>query len=248
MARFETAGTIINRTAAELGLTPVADPFTSTDSAFLQLCSLLTSAGQEMLVLHEWQKFNKTHSLTTGTPPDDDADGHYDLPDDFGYMIDQTGWEPTNRLPLGGPLTPQDWTYLVNTNLGSTTIYVSFRQNAGQFWILPNDPPPTGIEITFEYVSRNWVEDGAVPGTFKDSVESSADIVMYEPILIIKFLKLRQKEAKGFDTTAAVGQFITMFNSWTGKDASAPILNAARSRYFPYLGWRNVPDTGFGAP
>lgn len=245
MSRYETAGSIINRTAAELGLTPVSDPFASVDPAFVQLCTLLTSAGQEMLILHQWQKLNRTHSLTTGVAPDDDPDGHYDLPDDFGYMIDQTGWVPTTRLPLGGPLTPQDWTYLVNTSMGSSIIYVSFRQNDGQLWILPS-PPPSGQEITFEYISRNWVEDGAVPDTFKDSVSSSADIVLYEPILAIKFLKLRQREAKGFDTTAAVGQFITMFNGWTGVDMSAPILNAARSRYFPYLGWRNIPDTGYG--
>lgn len=247
MSRFETAGVIINRTAAELGLTPADNPFTSTDPAFIQLCTLLTSAGLELLALHEWQKLTQTHSLTTGVAPDDDPNGHYELPDDFGYMIDQTGWTPTSRLPLGGPLTPQDWTYLVNTNLSSTTIYVSFRQRDGQFWILP-DPPPDNIEITFEYISRNWVEDGASPGTFKDSVSAAADIVLYEPVLIVKFLKLRQREAKGFDTTAAVGQFITMFNAWTGLDVTAPILNAARSRYFPYLGARNVPDTGFGMP
>jgi hypothetical protein len=243
MARFETAADIINSAAVEVGLTAVSDPFASTDPAFVQLCKLLTNAGREMVGLHQWNKLVKTHEITTAVPPDT---GVYELPDDFGYMIDQTGWVPTNRLPLGGPLTAQDWTYLVNTNLASSTIYVSFRMAAGQFWVLPQ-PPPDGVEINFEYISRNWVLESD-DTTYKDSVENADDTVLFEPILIIKFLKLRFLESKGFDTTAAVGQFQSVFMQWTGRDVSAPVLNAARMRVFPYLGWRNIPETNFGLP
>lgn len=246
MARFDTAGTIVNAAAVECGLTPVTDPFLSTDPAFIQLCALLTSAGQEMLGLHQWARLVKVHSITTVVPPDD---GNYDLPSDFGYFIDQTGWTPTNGgagLPLGGPLSEQDWAYLVNTNLASSTIFVSFKLSQGQFQVLP-DPPPNGIIINFSYVSRWWVcLTGAPTVLAQDFVSLSSDIVLYEPILIKKFLKMRFLEAKGFDTTAAVGQFMTAFQSWTGKDTSAPILNMARMRVFPYLGIRNIPETGYG--
>lgn len=246
MARFDTAGEIVNAAAAECGLTPVSNPFASSDPAFVQLCTLLTSAGREMYGLHQWNKLQKTHTITTVVPPDT---GIYDLPDDFGYFIDQTGWSPVSGgtgLPLGGPLTPQDWTYLVNTNLASSTIYVSFRMADGQFWVLPA-PPPTGVVINFEYMSRNWALDND-GSTEKDSVDATDDIVWYEPILITKFLKLRFQEAKGFDTTAAVGQFLTMFQSWTGKDVAAPVLSMARNCVFPYLGWRNIPETNYGLP
>jgi len=33
--------------------------------------------------------------------------GTYDLPADFNYMIDQTGWDRTNRVSIGGPLSPK---------------------------------------------------------------------------------------------------------------------------------------------
>jgi hypothetical protein len=121
--------------------------------------------------------------------------------------------------------------------------------NQGQIWVLP-DPPPDGQEINFEYISRNWVQpDGTTSEDDReDHVAAFGDVVYYEPILIRKFLKLRFLEAKGFDTTAAVGQFLNVFNSWTGKDVSAPILSMSRSRVFPYLGWRNIPETGYGVP
>jgi hypothetical protein len=247
MARYDTAANIINSAAVECGLTAVADPFTSSDPAFIQLCQLLTNTGRELLGLYQWNKFVKQHSITTAVPPDT---GNYDLPDDFAYFIDQTGWTPTNAglgLPLGGPLSEQDWAYLVNTNLASSTIFVSFKMSEGQFQVLPQ-PPPDGIEINFKYISRWWVADATTTTGTKDRVEAADEVVLYEPILITKFLKLRFLEAKGFDTTAASMQFHSVFMQWTGKDVSAPVLNAARMRLFPYLGWRNIPETNYGLP
>ncbi len=250
MARFIDAGTTINRAAAECGITPVTDPYTSVDASFKELVQLLNSAGQEMLGLFEWNKLNRTYSIVTGTTVANPVGtGKYDLPTDFGYFINQTGWDKTERLPLGGPMTAQDYAYLVNTNLANSTVFVTFRINEGQFWVLP-DPPLSGQELNFQYISRNWVQPAGTtdPDLRTDTASAFADTVLYEPILMIKFLKLRFLEAKGFDTTAAVGQFLTMFQSWTGKDVASPVLRMARSRVFPYLGYRNIPETGYGSP
>lgn len=250
MARYDQAGNIINRAAAECGITPVTNPYTSSDASFVELTTLLTSAGQEMLALHEWNKLNRRYDITFGTTVANPVGtGKFDLPADFGYFVDQTGWSYSERLPLGGPMTSQDYAYLVNTNLANSTVFVSFRMNQGQFWVLP-DPPPDGQLINFQYISRSWVQPA---GTTSEDDRTDAptafdDAVLYEPILIIKFLKLRFLEAKGFDTTAAVGQFLTAFNAWTGKDVSAPVLRMCRTRTFPFLGYRNIPETGYGLP
>jgi hypothetical protein len=244
VARFDTAGAIVNAVASEVGLTPATNPFVSTDPAFQQLCNILSSAGRELFAMNEWQVLNKKYTVTTQVGDS----GNYTLPADYGYIIDQTGWNPTNRLPLGGPLTPQNWEYLVSTGLATSTIYVSFKLDQGQFQILPQ-PPPVGQTITFEYVSRWWVAVTAAPTVpAQDTVQLSTDVVLYEPILIQKLLKLRFLEAKGFDTTSAANQFINMFNSFTGKDEAAQTLNMSRMRVFPYLGWRNIPETNYGLP
>lgn len=247
MGRYATAGDIINQAAVEVGLAPVADPYLSTDPSFVQLTYLLTAAGRELMGAHQWNKFIKNHSITTSSLDS----GNYPLPDDFAWIIDQTGWNPVasgNGLPLGGPLTEQDWAYLVSTNLASSTIYISFKQADGQFQVLPQ-PPPDNQEITFQYMSRYWVATAADPTVLdKDAPTQTDDVVLFEPILITKLLKLRFLEAKGFDTTAALTQFVNVLSQWTGKDTSAQVLNAARVRVFPYLGWRNVPETNYGLP
>jgi len=246
VSRFDTAQQIINTAANECGIVTAStfDPTTSSDATYTQLTALLTSAGRELYGMHEWNMLNKTFSQTTHAVDT----GLYNLPTDFGYMIDQTGWNPTNKLPLGGPLTPQNWEYLVRTGLSQKTIYVSFKINQGQFQTLPVPPQENGL-ITFEYVSRYWVAvTGAPTVPAQDQVLVATDVILFEPILITKFLKLRFLEAKGFDTTAAANQFINMFNSFTDKDVSAQTLNMARNRVFPYLGWRNIPETNYGLP
>lgn len=245
MSKYDTAGQVVNQAAVECGLIPVSNPFLSTDPAFQQLCALLTNTGRELLALFQWNKFQKNHTIVT-----DPLESVYDLPEDFGYFIDQTGWTPQNAgmgLPLGGPLSEQDWAYIVNSNLASSTIYVSFKLSEGKMYILPA-PPPAGIEIKFSYISRWWVADPATTDGTRDDVDAADQVVLYEKILIAKFLKLRFLEAKGFDTTSAAAQFQSVFMQWTGQDTSAPVLNTARMRLFPYLGWRNIPETNYGLP
>lgn len=241
MARWDIAGTIINDAAVEVGLNAVADPFASVDPAFVQLCRLLTSAGRELLGMHQWQKFVAKHTIIT-TALDT---GEYPLPDNFLYMIDQTGWTPTNRLPMGGPLSAQDWSFIVGSDWDQYTIYVSFREFDGSLWIQPNNPVPADIEITFEYITNTWAESVSVP---VNRVVTSADVVYFPPVLIMKMLKLRFLEAKGFDTTAALGQFNNALATWLPKDKSAPVLSMSNRRLFPYLDWRNIPETNFGPP
>ncbi len=243
MARFDTANGIINRAAVECGLLKDASPVESSDESFIQLTELLNACGQELVELHEWQLLVGKHQIITSNADS----GSYDLPDDFSYMIDQTGWEHSNTTPLGGPLSAQDWTYLLGRNLVSDTIYASFRLVDNKFDIFPQNPVPDGLDINFEYINRNWVEEAGA-GLRKDAVTIGSDVVLYDPIMTVKFLRLKFLSAKGFDTAAAAVEFQTMFDSRTGKDTGAPILSASNnSRGYPYLQpYRNTGDSNFG--
>jgi hypothetical protein len=250
MPLYETAAQAVIQVGSEVGLTGLSDStdvYASVDPAVVQMRNILSSAGREMLALHTWQRLIKEYTHTFATPADDT--GVIALPDDFGYMIPQTGWSPVNAgmgMPLAGPLSPQDWTFIVNSGLAQSTIYITFRQQEGYFKVLPI-PPPVDVEVNYQYVMRNWVlqVDGT---TYLDKPIANTDTILYIPILIQKFLKLRFLEAKGFDTTSAMSQFQTVFMQWTGNDISAPILSMARNRVFPYLGWRNIPETNYGLP
>jgi hypothetical protein len=249
--RFQTAGDLINRVAISIGLNSVTDPFSSADPAFIQLCTLATECGQELVQNNAWQKLMAKKSFVTAVGDT----GIYDLPDDFAYMIDQTGWQqgtPGAAYPLLGPASPQMWSYLVASQLYSVTIYAWFRVKEGKLNLWPQ-PPPVGIPIGYEYISRGWALDASsIPAApvIVDNLTETGDTVLFEPILFIKKLKLAWLQAKGFDTTKAQDEFIASLDAWMAKDAPAPVLNLTGRNQFNYRflnGQTNIPDTGYGS-
>lgn len=243
--RFNTVNDIVNHVAVEVGLTPVIDVFSSGDPAFQQLTFLLTNSVQELMEMYPWQILVREYQRTTV----EDEIGIFDLPDDFGYMIPQTGWERAENVPLIGPLSAQDWTYLLGRDLVGSTIYASFRFDQGKFYIFPQDPVVAGLDINFEYISRNLIAIAATnPVEYTDEAIGTGDVVQFPPHLIRMMLKMKLLDTKGFDSTKATDQFYQALNSWMGKDNSAAVLNAARFRHWmPYLQpYANLPDTGYG--
>jgi len=243
-SRFQSINDIVNHVAVELGLTRVTNVFSSADPAFIQLTYLLTTCVQDLLDLYNWQILTRTFQYTTGVG----ETGDLALPDDFERMINQTGWERSENVPLIGPLSAQDWTYLLGRDLVGSTIYASFRFDQNQFRIFPNDPMPEGLNINFEYISRNLIKIASAPTTYTDTALTGADIVMFSPHMIRSMLKMKFLDAKGFDSTKASDAFWAAFESHTGSDKSAGILNAGGPRpAIPYIdAFRNTPDTGFG--
>jgi len=240
-----TASEILNRVAAEVGLDPVVDPYASKDPAFVQMTYLINTAGEEIAKMYPWELLNREESITTLNGDT----GDYPLPTDFNYMINQSGWERSQQVPLFGPLSAQEWQYLLGRNLVTSTIYASFRINEGLFKLFPQ-PPPVGLDIHYEYISKNWVSDGMTPPTYKDLVSVGSDVPQYDKTLIARYLKVKFLEAKGFDTTKAQDDFNQIFTFLTGLEKGAPVLRAGvYGRGFPYLDtYRNLPDTGFGSP
>ncbi len=249
MARFKTVNEIVNRVASEVGLTKVADVIASSDASFVKLVDLANSCGEELLETEAWNKIRRQHTFTT-TALDT---GKYTLPSDFAYMIDQTGWERAENVPLLGPVSPQEWQYLLGRDLVSSTIYASFRLTEGEFWLYPyadgSIAVPADLEIYYEYISRNWVLVQGVADTFADEIVNVSDVILYEHRLFERLLKARFLEDRGFDNTVAMKQYTKALDAWSGHDKSAPILNAAQSsRGFRYLdAYDNTPDQGYGS-
>jgi hypothetical protein len=149
--KYDTAGNIINDVAAEVGLGLVADPFSSTDANFVQLCRLLKSTGRMLTFRNDWTQLRGEFVFTTVA-----NQSQYTLPPDFNNMIDQTGWNRTNRLPIGGPVDPQMWQYL-KARLSQVVFNVLFRQMQGRWNLFPDTNTPSGYQIAFEYNSKWWV-------------------------------------------------------------------------------------------
>jgi hypothetical protein len=68
------------------------------------------------------------------------------------------------------------------------------------------------------------------------------DVVRYEPWLIMRYLKLKFYQLKGFDTSGVEQDFMRIFNSLTGKDTGAPVLSMAPQTMGQFLGPWSCPD------
>ena len=242
---YDTAGSIINDALVEVGLAAVADPFADSDANVIQMCTLLKSKGREILRQRFWTQMRDEYTFTTvqGTPS-------YALPSDFHTMADQSGWNRTNRLPLGGPLSPQEWQYL-KARLVGVVFTVLFRPMDGEIYIYPDNPTPGGYVVAFEYLSNGWIERPAIPvNTYHDSPVATDDIVRFDPLMVMRGIKLEWLKLHAFDTTSAQQDYLEAYNRAAGMDSFNPVLSLTRPNTLrgvdQLIGQHSVPITGFG--
>jgi len=235
-----TAIQILTQVAAELGL-PRPASVVGTDVQSQQLLGALNAGGNELLTYYPWAFLSKDWSFAT---IQDQA--NYDLPEDWSYFVDQTQWDSTNRWPLLGPKSPQEWAWLRGGMVASAP-RLRYRVRDGQFqlWPIPvagSDGSFSPYTLTMEYVKDNWVDKGG--GSEGSMIDLDGDIAAYNPWLLIKYTKYKFYISKGFADAAKEAQsnFLRMFDSLTGKDVGAGILSMSPVRTPQFLGINNIPD------
>lgn len=234
MAQYWTAIQVLNQVAGELGLPRVTTITNIVDVQSVQLLSLLNSGGNELLQYYAWEQFVKEWTVNTIQ-----GQSTYALPSDLAYFIDQTQWDRSNQWPLLGPKSAQEWAWLKGS--GTATLPRLRYRIAGDFLtIYPADT--SGILLAMEYVSKNWVTvSGSTPTT--DMVVASDNVVNYNPWLLIKFIKFKFYELKGFNTAGVGGDFMRIFTNLTGKDVGASKLSlVGRSDSVGYIEGHSVPE------
>ena len=199
---------------------------------------MLNSAGNELLNYYPWEQFRKEWVFNTVADK-----GEYDLPSDWAYNIDQTQWDRTDHWPLIGPKSAQEWAWLKGGLLAAAP-RLRFRISRNKFMIWPVPDSTAAYNIAQEYISNAWVIKRDT-GQLTNMVTEDADEIAYDPWLIMKYVKLKFYQLKGFDTTAVQAEFTLIFNTLTGKDVGAPILNMSPRPVSQYLGPWSVPDGGW---
>lgn len=234
---------IVKRVLRVIGLPVPQSVAGATDAVSIQIWQLLTELGQELLDEYQWQFRTKTWTVVT-----DPLLKTYDLPADLRRFINLTGWNNTARIPLMGPMTEQQWALLVARQLGGNTMWLQYRLNQGKLELYYSPSQPNTLTMTYD--SRGWVQDAADPTKFKDQMEADGDICTYDPRMIVAMLRFRWRRAKGFDTTDLEQEYISALNNAKNADEPGQDLMLSRGRNgpggFPYLGYVNMPDTGYG--
>ena len=239
-----TALWIVQQACGELGL-PVPNSLTSsTQETNTQMLALLNSAGIDIISNFQWEEMTKQFNFLTVLDK-----GEYALPTDYNYFIDSTGWDNTNRWPLLGPVSVQEWNALVAAKVTAVSrTYYKIQQKKIHIWPIPTlpngmngNPPTDGRDLVLTYGSTFWVQSGTDPLVFQDSIINDQDVPVVNAWLLVKFLKLKMWGAKGFDTTALAGDFKVAFESYAAKSKGSRVLSLAPKTGAVFIGVQNVP-------
>jgi hypothetical protein len=235
----DQAANLINRVAVQVGLDRSPDVYASTDPLFVQLRELLATAGEELNAEHDWTQFVKEHAFVTV-----EGQTAYDLPADYHQMINGSGWNRTQRLPLLGPLTSQE-AQTIKAQLANIVLNLPFRLLGSQL-VFPVAPSP-GANVVFEYLSSNWVSSDGV-ALDKDEPTANDDWILYDPLLVISALKLAFLSARGFDAAAAQAAYDRRLEHAIVKNTGARTLRMGGAGIADrYLDRPGTPPSGFGS-
>jgi hypothetical protein len=245
MTNEQTLSNVIQTACKLLSLPVPNDAAGSEDPNVVLMRAVANMASLEMLNLYEWPTLTKMGSIDvfTAAPPSSSeaTETAFDLPQDFYRFIDQTQWNGAMRFPAVGPVAPQGWmTYMVFPISANFTLTWQVRE--GKIYFL-NAPPSPGQQFRFMYLSRALVIDADNSDLFKNVATKNGDKFVLDGILMTLMTRMKWLEAKGFDSSAAVRDFMTAFDSRVGAAKGANILNMAGGRHdYPYIGIGNLPE------
>jgi hypothetical protein len=244
MTNEQSLATVIQTCCALLSLPQPVSPASSTDPNIILMRTAANMASLEMLNAYEWATLTKMGEIDvfSGIPPATEAtETAFPLPEDFYRFIDQTQWNGAMRFPAVGPVAPQGWmTYMVFPISANFTLTWQVRQNNIYFL---NAPPAPGQKFRFMYLSRGLVIDADDPLVIKNMATKDGDLFVLDGVLMTLMTRIKWLEAKGFDSSAAVRDFLLAFDSRIGAQKGANILSMSGGRHdYPYIGIGNLPE------
>lgn len=165
----------------------------------------------------------------------------YDLPVDYDSIVPRTQWDKSKHWEMLGPEDAQQWEWLLSGFI-ATGPRVRWRLLGPYFQIWPGFS--NAEQLGFEYRSKGWAAD--VAGAAKNSFTVDSDTCIFPDRLMVNMTKLKYFEAKGFDTTAMMRNYITELETDIAQDTSFANLSLAPRPGTILIGYDNIPDSGYG--
>lgn len=246
-----TVLTIAQAVADEVGFTRPSSLVASTDDTARQILALLNREGQFLVSRFEWSACLRDKSVTVTSGTDT-----YACTTDFQRIVDQTIWDTTNKWPMIGPLSSQEWETIKRGILISTPrrVWRLVGEADGVYGAVATAkyvqiaPVPTNSTDTFfyEFITTGFARKNAdtAAGPFDDDT----DVPILPEQLFIMGGIWRWLRAKGLPYDAEKRDYDRELERCIADDKSARKLYLSRpSNIGPrLLDWQNIPETGFG--
>lgn len=240
--------TIAQNVATEIGL-PSPNAVAGNSNRDARLILNLANRSGKRLAKHPWRVLTKeyTFALQANQP-------YYDLPDDFGYFINQTMWDRVESRPLD-MVNPQVWQEY-KSGLVRTQIYKRYRikaqDNTKKLFIDPT--PDTSVcefvlvdgakvrnGITFEYISSHWCQSSSGDGKAAFTADNDTGVVDEE--LLELDLKWRLLNALGQSFEMEYREFQGALDLALAQEGGAEVIRMDSRDTLPYP---NIPESDVG--
>lgn len=238
----QTLLSVVQDMCKRQNLTVPSQVIGSTDQLVIQLQGLLEEEGDDLASRHSWQGLTREASHTAVATESQGAMATI-ADNGFKYIVNDTIWDRTTRLPVVGPLDARNWQAM--KALVTQGPRYRFRIREGE--LLVNPAPTAGDSWYFEYVSTNWISDAA-GATFKQRFTVDTDLILLPPNLVLQGLRWRWKKEKGFDYAEDFRTYEMQVKDAMGRDGGKPVL------YQDTVGWNGprpgvwVPDGNWNVP
>lgn len=168
----------------------------NTDKGVVQIKSLLQEGLDQLSSRAQWERLTYEYTFATIANENQGAltaglGSPVVAPNGLRYLLPETLWDRTNKLPLVGPLDPQDWQAMKAWIINGPRY--QFRQRGGNFYV--NPVPTAGWTWAFEYVSENYIQ--AAAGTYAMRFALDTDVILLPVQFVELDLTWRWKKAKG---------------------------------------------------
>ena len=134
------------------------------------------------------------------------------------YILNDTIWDRSRRVPIRGSRSPQEWQEMVAMTL--TSPWSQYRIMGNELHFFPI--PAAGNTCAFEYVSKYWVNTSV--GGFSGSWTNDDDTTVLDEDIVVNGLVWRWKAAKGLDYAEDFASYERDIMDTMAKDATSPTL------------------------
>lgn len=189
------------------------------DPQVQQLQGLVEECLEELAQRTTWTGLTREATFTTVAA---EAQGAVKVLADQGFkwIINETIYNRTTRLPFFGPVGPSDWQVL--QALPSSGPFYRYRIRQGKLLLEPN--PAAGNTCAFEYASTFCVVD-TLGTTFKAAPTADTDTFVLDDWVILAGLRWKWKCEKGLDYAEDFNRFEEFANNSAGRDGTKPTLS-----------------------
>jgi hypothetical protein len=217
---------IVRSVALKVGVTVPAVAVGSNDQNIQQIIGFANEAGQELAARYDWQELTRESTFTTVAT---ESQGSITTitGQGFGWVLNETMWDRSTKRPVFGPKVAAEWQQLKAQFVNGP--WTQYRIRGNQVLFIP--VPAAGDAIFFEWVSKFWVANTAVPtiGTQQAyGVDSDVSILDERLITLDTVWRYKQTKRLAYDEDFDKAQAAII--DAISRNASKPTLNLAGSQ------------------